>query len=1241
MSTAQHEYDRPSDNYRPSPAQHRGVQSGRVVSLYLACATANLGVEKIAIGYLEMDVVGMIATLVRETSTPGPPAMNNGSPAIIDEGACPLSMTVDAAMWTEIMKDIDRLQTIAEAEAGVEVLCDANAHLNLVLHQVERSFWKEYHWTFQRKTFAITSPPLQSSLRSPIVAHKPKCVDQLDDVRIIRDRQTKVSRGFGFLRFPSIEVSKDFLERNYPSIYLYGGESSDSNNQAAKVRIAFSRERDERPRVDKEDMSTFGNVPDVKSQPAMNSGDSDASPNGAPSQFLILRGLEPTVTEDLFSKGVSKLYKPSRRSSPPSATHTKKGNAKVASTTGDANLGAKEGSLRRVLLVRDRKSNESWRYGFAEFATVDDAQAAIIRFNSFDKFTIASKPVTVDYIHAGVFVPVFTAEDPDELCFSPLGNTATRLAYWDKEAYVSELVVSSGSPKPSAASVDSQVKSAADLAAAAAEGEGLVQPGKESEVKAKKRKAEAATAAAKPKKFWSDRHAELHGIKPESTHDKESLDDSKPKTASSSTVAPANSTPTQTFANPEKKCCYLCSRQFKSEAEVNKHERLSQLHRNNLKNDGLVSQAQAKMTKAGLSTTPPQEDTSEYRDRAKERRAAFGATKKICLPLKNQASRPETAESSESEQPPPRSKGASLLGKMGWSAGEGLGAQGTGRTEAIATEMYVQGVGLGAQGGKIGDAVEEAGRNTKGGYAEFAERTRDKAKESPELQHPGRRPQAIMAASSPPVTFQSQGLQPALLHESPSRFQDGEGYEMMVLRFSHDTTEDEVDRQFLRTALDLGINVPQDPTTTLELVTKNVSALDLNSTPSAFRPPPSRTSDSTHPTSCSSSEQRGHTKTSSLTSSSMTSAPSSVNSASSRKSSYTKIKNGIRRISTLKRRKTIGAPVPPIPVPIAAIKTLRPLAQHHPTTVDQVPYVPISRIPDVITAPRPSLESHHQDNDPPASPDHHCCDPSAIQRSINHPQLKELRQSQIEERRRFIRFEADQHRLMRSRQEDTQRRLLDEHPQKVKAVQDRHLEALTSLEHRHLSAEIDLEQTLELERQACETRLKHMQAYCNSRSVVEGMPNRVVTKQHHRQLDQQYHVRNGMENLHTSRINVLREKQAKQLERIMAKQELEVEQLDTELATTMQKLATACQSETQMLKQEFAERRKRLVSRWSLAEGILRKRLENDIGETYGLLPPIPWHDRLSGSDENEDPVDDELARNARMAYDASTLNMI
>ncbi|KAL8813778.1 MAG: hypothetical protein Q9223_001045 [Gallowayella weberi] len=497
-----------------------------------------------------------------------------------------------------------------------------------------------------------------------------------------------------------------------------------------------------------------------------------------------------------------------------------------------------------------------------------------------------------------------------------------------------------------------------------------------------------------------------------------------------------------------------------------------------------------------------------------------------------------------------------------------------------------------------------------------------------------------MAASSPPAPFQPQGPQPSLPHEYPKSLQGGDDYKMMVLRFSHDTTEDEVDRQFLRTALDLGINVPQHPSTTLELVTKNVSTLDLTSSaPSELRSPPSRTSDSTHPTSCSSSEQRGYTKTSSLTSSSMTSAPSSTEPSLSHKSSYTKIKSGIRRMSTLKRRRTIDTPEPPIPVPIAAIRTLRPLAQHRPATLDHVPLPFTTRNP--ITFSGPDTSPDEFPHDPSASQSHQQDDNAARHRSLNHPQLRQLRWSQVDEQRRFIRFEADQHRVMLSRQENTRRRLLEEHPQKVKAIQNRHLDALSSLEHRHLSAEMDLEQTLEIERQACATRLKHMQAYCNPRSAAHGMPSRVITQQHHWQLEQQYHVRNGMANLHASRINVLREKQAKQLERIMAKQELEVEQMEKELAATLQKLETTCESETQLLAQEFAERRERLASRWSLAEAILRKKLENETGEAYGLLPPIPWNDRASEDDEKENLVDDGLARDAQLAYEASALNMI
>lgn len=91
-------------------------------------------------------------------------------------------------------------------------------------------------------------------------------VEDLDDVRVIRDRQTsrnkvtirtlkneakivpEISRGFGFLRFTSLESARIFMERNYPTIHLHANNTSNGDNEAAKVRIAFSRERDDRNR---------------------------------------------------------------------------------------------------------------------------------------------------------------------------------------------------------------------------------------------------------------------------------------------------------------------------------------------------------------------------------------------------------------------------------------------------------------------------------------------------------------------------------------------------------------------------------------------------------------------------------------------------------------------------------------------------------------------------------------------------------------------------------------------------------------------------------------------------------------------------------------------------------------------------------------------------------------------------------------------------------------------------------
>ncbi|KAG8534151.1 uncharacterized protein KY384_000995 [Bacidia gigantensis] len=768
-------------------------------------------------------------------------------------------------------------------------------------------------------------------------------------------------------RFPSLELSTAFVERNFPAIYIKANDPSSRNDEPTKVRLAYSRERSDKGEKEMDagewacrtcgfhnfsgrtkcrscgqspfDPSMYASI--LARNPYVNSGDSDVAPDGSPSQFLIIRGLEASVTEDLLAKGVSKLYKPTSAHSVPTSS-AKKDHSKVLSTTGDSNLGAKEDTLRRVLLIRDRRTNESWRYGFAEFATIEDAQAALIRYSSFNRFTISSKPVTADYIHAGVFVPDLNAtEATSRFTFSPTGNSATRFRYWDEQVYVSELVVSTTSAVDKTSG--SRVRSVQDESSATM---GSSKGGKDAENRAKRRKFDTKdstkqkAAGSSQLQFWSDRHAELHGSKQPSAgrQDSNALDLSMSQVDSSSGTLPANSfldprthvcflcwerprneknyrehpmtekhqknlmdkalvqkaevlqarSPKTSYIDIARKFCYLCHTHYPSEVRVVQHELLQDSHQENLKDETTIERAKKEMSKpkcidwdrllcllcleqyydelsligheiadakhqemlkregcvelakANLANpnsfadrqrqvcylclqkfenvaclslhevmsenhkakskdleacakakaqvakqsyadaigkycylckrdfeTEPElirheimdadhnqsllnagivkiakaklKDNgipikkiikavpdAEYRDRAKERRQAFGKTKKISFTPKKVDREPEE---DRDEGKAPGSKGASLLNKMGWKAGEGLGAQGTGMTVPIETNLYAAGVGLGAEGGNVGGATEEAERNTKSDYRAFLERTKDKAKE--------------------------------------------------------------------------------------------------------------------------------------------------------------------------------------------------------------------------------------------------------------------------------------------------------------------------------------------------------------------------------------------------------------------------------------------------------------------------------------------------------------------------------
>ncbi|KAK5691893.1 hypothetical protein LTR97_011064 [Elasticomyces elasticus] len=447
-------------------------------------------------------------------------------------------------------------------------------------------------------------------------------------------------------------------------------------------------------------------------------GENDVSLDGRPMRLLLVRNLKESLSEDLFAKGLEKLYQ----------------DPTTVPTNGPV-IGAPPGSLHRVLIIRDRLTDKSMTFGFAEYHSVAAATAALAKAGEMaDKCTIASRVVEITFPHLSVFPRAdFGGQERSERFTVTMSSTGMQHKYHDERYYATEMVVNAESLRSSPAKDGS---AALD--------------GKE---KSKKRKAPGATTAAAPAflQHWQNKAAELRTEEQKAAYEKENQRADKasrlPASGVNAIATPAVSDQ-QTFAvdTSKLKCCYLCAAQFQTSEGLQRHLKESSKHAQNLGNEDAEGKAHERLKKAGVSLdstikllTPSTASSTAaedqaYRDRAAERRrveTVTGVKDTSSLPsfsLKgNKTASPAPPDAAST---PAYGKGLGLLQKAGWKEGQGLGRNdGEGITAPIEQSLYASGVGLGHESSKKGDAVEEAQRMTKGERGGFLEKTREVARQ--------------------------------------------------------------------------------------------------------------------------------------------------------------------------------------------------------------------------------------------------------------------------------------------------------------------------------------------------------------------------------------------------------------------------------------------------------------------------------------------------------------------------------
>ncbi|KAI9262374.1 hypothetical protein BDA99DRAFT_511044 [Phascolomyces articulosus] len=231
----------------------------------------------------------------------------------------------------------------------------------------------------------------------------------VDEVSLIRDRDTGESRKFAFVRFTSVGHAVQFVEKHYPHFHMnhhrvrvdYCNKEGTREDLMEWRCLKCGKFNDDSRRVCIECRTPFeGSKAEKRSKEteSMDINDGTMDVTYTPTHMLLLRNLDHLSSEESIFHALQSMS-----------------------------------GLRRVLLIKDKLTRMSCEFAFVEFFTVQDAMNTMTHMNK-SPFRIDGSQPTISFASLDSFLPAYASSE----WAIPADSEEGLWIYRDGQAYAAE-----------------------------------------------------------------------------------------------------------------------------------------------------------------------------------------------------------------------------------------------------------------------------------------------------------------------------------------------------------------------------------------------------------------------------------------------------------------------------------------------------------------------------------------------------------------------------------------------------------------------------------------------------------------------------------------------------------------------------------------------------------------------------------------------------------------------------------